>query len=130
MTPPDYLAIIDAKIARLQKLREELVELAAPVVIGTARPTALPAGKAEPRPVAAIGPGRSAVVPQLLRLLAARGPLQAADLAVALEIEPHLVSYHLKSKTALFRRQPGNRLAPWELTDAGRKAAAAQPPGA
>lgn len=131
------IARLEAELARARDARELCARLAGPP---PSAPTPAPSaervttppppeeaapGKPEPRPTPS-APGRgNKHAPRIAKLLAARGPLRADQVAEALGLTPTAASWQLRQHPHLFEKaDAGNRLSPWTLTAAGRAAAA------
>ena len=134
----------EAEIARLEAELEKVRGARAVylrIVGGGAAPAADPAppaeepppGKPTPRPAPAAGASRSLPAGQLgrderavqvARLLDRVGPLRTEELAGRLEVTANVAKWAIDHRPAWFQKAGGNRLAPWELTPAGRAAAA------
>jgi len=106
----DILAAIDTRIAELQRLREQVVELMG---------GELPPGKAEPRSAPA-APGQTsrcgANAERLLRALAA-GPLRAKELKDRAGVPKGSITAALECPW--FQKAGTKKYDPWELTEAG-----------
>lgn len=99
-------------------------------------PTPAPAPTVAPAPAAPVAetePGKPDARPatptaggwaeRMAAAIAGHGPQRAGQLAALLGWTAATVSGRLTSRPDLFRKQPGNLLAAWELTEAGRAAA-------